>query len=265
LDSTDFENCIRLAVSLGGDADTLAAIAGSIAEADKNYKINSEIADLCISKLPADIQCIVNKFNSKKNIDVTKEVAEKNHTKRYHLHWLIEKYKKGDNLDYIFFWGHRNDKPFITKACLSQWYKIDIEEASVIYKSAEHYMMAHKALLFNDKKAYDLIISTKNPEEAKKEGRKVRNFVESVWEQHCFDIVVRGNYLKFSQNDDLKDFLLNTDDKILVEASPYDKIWGIGLSVQDDMQRLKNPCLWDGKNLLGFALMEVRERLLTEI
>ena len=87
----------------------------------------------------------------------------------------------------------------------------------------------------------------------------MRNFREEIWNQYKFEIVVRGNILKFSQNKELKKFLLSTNDAVLVEASPYDKVWGVGLK-RDDV-KINNPNKWQGENLLGFALMEVREKL----
>ncbi|SUY42887.1 NADAR family protein [Clostridium perfringens] len=87
----------------------------------------------------------------------------------------------------------------------------------------------------------------------------VKNFNENIWNERKIDIVVKGNIEKFSQNEELKKFLLNTKNKIIVEASPYDSIWGVGLSVNNE--NITNPNKWSGKNLLGFALMEVRDFL----
>lgn len=82
---------------------------------------------------------------------------------------------------------------------------------------------------------------------------------EEIWNNIKYSIVVNGNYNKFIQNEKLKAFLLSTEDKILVEASPYDNVWGIQMS-EEDMD-IKNPKLWRGENLLGFALMEVRNEI----
>jgi ribA/ribD-fused uncharacterized protein len=90
-------------------------------------------------------------------------------------------------------------------------------------------------------------------------GRQVKGFDPELWASKCFDIVVRGNILKFSQNQDARRHLIHTLNKTLVEASPYDKIWGIGIG-QDD-PRATNPALWEGKNLLGLALMSVRSKI----
>ena len=90
-------------------------------------------------------------------------------------------------------------------------------------------------------------------------GRKVRNFDPQVWDKLKYSIVLNGNYYKFTQNKEMMDFLLSTGDKILVEASPVDTIWGIGLGKENE--KAKNVAMWRGKNLLGFALMEVRDEI----
>ena len=119
--------------------------------------------------------------------------------------------------------------------------------------------MYHKALLFEDNEIAQKIILSKSPGEAKDLGRQVRGFNQNTWEKKRFDIVVQGNILKFSQNENLKNFLLNTQNRVLVEASPVDEIWGIGLT--KDSEKAKNPHTWRGLNLLGFALMETRRVL----
>lgn len=106
------------------------------------------------------------------------------------------------------------------------------------------------------------IIDASNPGKAKAIGRKVNGFDEATWVRHRFEIVVRGNLLKFRQHPELGEFLMGTGDKVLVEASPVDRIWGIGLAAEDPAA--EDPNLWPGLNLLGFALMEVRDRLLEE-
>ena len=103
------------------------------------------------------------------------------------------------------------------------------------------------------------IVNTKSPGEAKALGREIINFKEEVWDKVSFDIVVRGNLAKFSQNEELKAFLLATKNRVLVEASPKDRVWGIGLLADD--KDAQNPYKWQGLNKLGFALMVVREKL----
>ena len=121
-------------------------------------------------------------------------------------------------------------------------------------------MMYQKAKLFGDESAASKLLSASNPGEAKAIGREVVGFDESKWVNHRFAIVVKANFEKFSQNIELKEFLLGTNERVLVEASPVDKIWGIGLA--EDHTSVENPNLWKGKNLLGFALMEVRDQLI---
>ena len=120
-------------------------------------------------------------------------------------------------------------------------------------------MMAEKARIFKDEEAKKKILVVHSPHGAKKLGRQVKNFDPVIWNEHKFDIVVKGNYHKFSQHEDLRTFLLNTKNRVLVEASPRDQIWGIGMSEKNE--KAHNPNLWRGQNLLGFALMEVRDRL----
>lgn len=120
-------------------------------------------------------------------------------------------------------------------------------------------MMAQKAKLFNDDEIFNQILKVKHPNEAKSLGRKVQNYDEQLWQEKRFDIVVQANLAKFSQYSELSDFLLATHDRILVEASPVDKIWGIGMA--QDHEHIQEPSQWQGLNLLGFALMQVRSKL----
>jgi len=178
----------------------------------------------------------------------------------YNLDWLIEKFENGDDLRYMFFWGHRRSKAErINQTCFSQWYYSPFTVDSVLYKTAEHWMMSQKALLFGDAANLKKILSSETPADAKSIGRQVRNFNEKLWISKRTDIVLQGTMHKFSQHSDLKQYLINTHDKILVEASPYDKIWGIGMAADND--NIENPNYWKGLNLLGFALMEVRDYL----
>lgn len=157
---------------------------------------------------------------------------------------------------YILFYGHRTG----IYRSFSQWYPIKFkDDYGIIYHNTEQYMMAHKAALFGDTDTMTDILNETDPAKIKKLGRKVRNFDEDLWHQNRFNIVFQGNYLKFSQNPQIKAILLSTDDKLIAEASPYDDIWGIGLreSIAKNMSRSK----WPGKNLLGKALMRVRQEL----
>lgn len=172
------------------------------------------------------------------------------------LQWIAA----GHRPKYIFFWGHRQDQSGnITKSCLSNWYPASFTLEGITYPTTEHYMMAQKALLFNDAKNHARILKANTPGEAKKLGRSVRGFDENVWRRHRFEIMVRGNEAKFSQNEALKNYLLSTHTRILVEASPTDRIWGIGMAASNP--NIENPNAWKGLNLLGFALVEARRRL----
>lgn len=116
------------------------------------------------------------------------------------------------------------------------------------------------ARLFNDSENLEKIINAKSPAHAKQFGREVRGFIEEKWRENRFEIVKIGNIAKFGQNPELRKYLLSTENRILVEASPVDPIWGIGLS--KDNENCNNPLQWKGLNLLGFALMEARDELL---
>ena len=161
--------------------------------------------------------------------------------------------------DYLFFWGHTSRNANVGKECLSQWYPAPFAIDGLTFPTAEHYMMHRKALLFGDARAASSVLAARDPAEAKQLGRHVRDFDEGRWRSARFDIVVAGNLEKFSQNPAARDFLLGTGGRVLVEASPRDKIWGIGLAEADGAARDVNR--WRGLNLLGFALMRVRQQL----
>lgn len=174
---------------------------------------------------------------------------------------LILAMQKGFQPKWAFFWGHTPAKDgSITKACFSQWWSGHAFEVDgTRYPTAEHFMMAEKARLFRDEAHLAAILAAKSPAIAKKLGRQVTGFDDQVWLQHRWNIVVRANTAKFTQHPELKQFLQQTGDRVIVEASPYDRIWGIGMSADHlDAERPQN---WKGLNLLGFALMQVRELL----
>lgn len=171
---------------------------------------------------------------------------------KYNREMIEDKYIKEEKLKYIFFWGHTQKDNKITKSCFSQWYPCTFVVDGVTYYTAEQYMMAQKALLFQDEKMFDEIMEAKHPKEYQALGRKVRGFNEKIWNEKKGQIVIDGNYAKFSQNKPLKEFLLTTGDRILVEASPYDKVWGIKLA--EDALNIENPTTWKGENMLGFDL-----------
>jgi ribA/ribD-fused uncharacterized protein len=161
---------------------------------------------------------------------------------------------------YLLFWGHQPPTAGgVGKGCLSQWWPVEFTVDGQVYPSAEHFMMAAKASLFGDAETAARIRQAPHPGAAKALGRNVRGFDEQCWIERRFGVVVTGNLAKFSQNAGLREFLLGTGGRVIAEASPTDRIWGIGLAATDE--RAMSPGQWPGLNLLGFALMEVRHQL----
>ena len=150
---------------------------------------------------------------------------------------------------HVFFW----------EGVFSQWHKAPMTIDGIEYNSCEQYMMHQKALLFDDEIIADLIMQEKNPREQKKYGRMIKNFDKALWDKNCLAIVYEGNLAKFKQNNDLRAVLLLTDNRIMVEASPLDHIWGIGLD--ENAEGIDDPSYWLGLNLLGQALTLVKNQL----
>jgi hypothetical protein len=150
---------------------------------------------------------------------------------------------------FVFFWG----------GWPSQWHKCRFRVDGLEYNCCEQFMMAEKARVFADWEAEAAILATPNPRQQKALGRKVRNFDAGVWNSVCRGIVYRANLAKFEQSGELYELLMATGDRTIVEASPQDAIWGIGLR-QDD-PRAHDPAQWRGTNWLGIALMQVRDEL----
>jgi ribA/ribD-fused uncharacterized protein len=176
---------------------------------------------------------------------------------------LVRRAAAGEGFRYLFFWGHTpkaaaGDRA-VDASCLSQWFPRAFEEGGVRYATAEHFMMAEKAKLFGDAEALAAILASKTPAEAKAHGRAVRGYDDRAWGARRSEAVVRGNVAKFAAHEDLRAFLLGTGDRILVEASPRDRIWGIGMGASNPDAR--DPARWRGQNLLGFALVAARARL----
>jgi len=194
----------------------------------------------------------------KKNVSDTKNFKY-GRVMKYDIQTIFKRYESGESLEFQFFWGHHGKPDRVTKACLSQWFPASFEVDGDKYNCAEQYMMAEKARVFHDLGTWGKIMLSSSPKEIKALGREVRNFDAEQWLTVSKDIVVKGNLYKFAQNKDMLDFLKNTEDKILVEASPCDTIWGIGMSERDE--GVEDPHNWKGSNLLGFALMEVRDEL----
>lgn len=173
---------------------------------------------------------------------------------------LIARVAKGESFDFLLFWGHRQKAPGHADAsCLSQWFPASFVVDGALYRTAEHFMMAGKARLFGDEQILQEILRVEGPDEAKRLGRRVRGFDEAAWARARSELVVQGNVAKFGQNEKLRSFLLSTGEKVLVEASPRDRVWGIGMGASNPSARV--PAQWKGLNLLGFALMQARARL----
>lgn len=182
----------------------------------------------------------------------------------YTLSELRQEYQKGNQYKFLFFWGHTPSADgSVGVSCFSQWWMQDFEIDAVTYCCAEQYMMAEKARLFGDDEMFHSIMGTSYPKEMKAYGRAVKNFDKEVWEQNCYRIVKTASRAKFSQNQELLEFLMNTGKRILVEASPRDRIWGIGMGRSNP--DAEDPMKWRGRNMLGFALTQARDELTEEL
>lgn len=173
---------------------------------------------------------------------------------------LADTVRRGHRVKYLYFWGHRPQRDgSVGAGCLSQWWPAAFTVDGRTYATAEHWMMWHKATLFGDAGIAERILASAHPHRAKTLGRQVRGFDEATWTTRRYDIVVAGSVAKFGQHEELRRFLLGTGERVLVEASPVDRIWGIGLAADDP--RAADPTRWRGDNLLGFALMDARAAL----
>lgn len=159
-----------------------------------------------------------------------------------------------NNEHFTFFWS--NKSPF------SNWHKACFTVKGVTYNCSEQYMMHGKALLFGDTDTALQILQATSPGKQKALGRAVSGFDQQIWEANCEQIVYEANFHKFTQNDHLLKHLLSTAGTTLVEASPVDAIWGIGLA--EDDPRAHDRATWRGQNLLGAILTRLREQLLKE-
>lgn len=158
----------------------------------------------------------------------------------------------------IYFW-----KPTETYGFLGNWFPVKIEKDGLIFQNSEAYFMWMKAKLFGDNHIANKIVkSDQNPAMMKKLGQLVKNFDQQVWDNKKEELMYEANLQKFGQNEDLLEKLLKTKDAILVEASPYDKVWGIGLTAADAKKGGQE--LWKGENLLGKCLMKVRHNLMNK-
>jgi ribA/ribD-fused uncharacterized protein len=150
---------------------------------------------------------------------------------------------------YVFFWN----------GIYSQWHKAPMIIDGVEYNCCEQYMMHQKALTFNDLEIAKKVLQTSNPKDQKGLGRQIKGFDKDKWDSVCLGIVYKGNFAKFTQNPDLMSALLSTGDRLLVEASPLDKIWGIGMAEEDPA--VDDPANWKGLNLLGWSITLVKQQL----
>ncbi|MUN37102.1 DUF1768 domain-containing protein [Actinomadura sp. NEAU-AAG5] len=169
--------------------------------------------------------------------------------------WSVDALRvREERLKFVFFW--RETGP---AGCLSQWARIPFTVDGTAYATAEHYMMAAKARLFGDERTAAAIVEVGHPARAKELGRRVQGFDEEAWVARRLGIVVEGNLAKFAQHAEHRAYLVGTGKRVLVEASPLDRIWGIGLAADDE--RAERVEEWRGLNLLGEALMNVRDAL----
>ncbi|GAB1639784.1 NADAR family protein [Krasilnikovia sp. MM14-A1259] len=173
---------------------------------------------------------------------------------------LMAALAQGQRIKFLFFWGHQPERDgSIGGGCLSQWWPAPFTLDGHSFATAEHYMMWRKATLFGDDAMAQRILAAPHPHAAKALGSRVTGFDEKTWAEQRFPIVMAGNLAKFGQHAPLRAFLIGTGPRVLVEASPVDRIWGIGLTRDDPAAT--DPSQWQGQNLLGFALMHVRDVL----
>ena len=156
--------------------------------------------------------------------------------------------------NYLFFYGNKDH--------FSNFYKADFIVENIKFSCGEQFIMYNKALLFNDLEIANKILNEDSPFTFKKLGRKVKNFDDKKWAASRFDITFKGLYQKYKQNLDLYNLILDTECLEIAEASPTDRIWGIGMNINDP--NIENKNYWKGGNLLGKILMDVRSQLLYE-
>lgn len=193
--------------------------------------------------------------------------------RKYTVNNIQTQIKKGMKFNFIGFWGNKNDTE--NEKSLSNFYKtkiVFIEEngKELQFRCSEQFFMYLKAKLFKDDDIATKILDTSLPnKEYQNLGRKVKNFDQSVWDSHKYDLMKKVVTHKVNQNNKIKKYLLETPpNTIFVETSPFDTVWGIGMTKKDRNNKTtnwKNPNLWKGENLLGFILTEIHEELLAEL
>lgn len=244
----DFSKAMIVSVNHKGDSDSTGAVTGNILGAligydaiDSKWKKDLELLDVILEV--ADDLC-----HGCQMSEYSYYFDPAWATKYMHMHRYEEPKK---NPEYVFFWLD-NEK----YGEFSNWYQREFVIDDFRYFCVEQYMMAQKAKLFHDSVRYTAIIRANSPKDCKALGKQVTPFDAKVWDAVKYDIVKTGNKAKFEQNPDLMNLLLSTGDRIMAEASPKDKIWGIALDAET--AKHINPEAWPGQNLLGKILMELK-------
>ena len=282
----DFKKAIIASVNHSGDSDSTGAICGNICGAIVGYKKipyifheDLELHDVMIA-LADDLTqvCIVNEYAPNDTPEECQWISRYVHafptglpelelTHQKVLYYiplytesptLNQKEKEwllGQTNHECFFFNHPDAK-YGQEAMLSIWDYRHITIENTNYWSVGQFMQAEKARIFYDMESRKKILASPNKEEILRLGKNIRGFDATIWNKYCYAVSLFGNYHKFYQNRECLHALLNTGNRILVKDSTYDKIWGVGLSRQDDA--IKNPQLWKGENILGFALMRIR-------
>lgn len=179
---------------------------------------------------------------------------------KYDLTWLKRQYDNGRKPEFLFF----ADTPleaveFPGSEVLTQWFPSAFVVDGDEYRHPAHWMMVQKARLFGDNDGAAELLSMDKDEDIVARGKQILGFEQEQWDERRYDIVLQGNFHKFSQHRSLKAYISGTHPRVLTEANPNDRIWGIGL--RENAPGAMNPHQWRGLNLLGFALMEVRDLL----
>lgn len=244
----DFSKAMIVSVNHKGDSDSTGAVTGNILGAligydaiDSKWKKDLELLDVILEV--ADDLC-----HGCQMSEYSYYFDPAWATKYMHMHRYEEPKK---NPEYVFFWLD-NEK----YGEFSNWYQREFVIDDFRYFCVEQYMMAQKAKLFHDSVRYTAILRANSPKDCKALGKQVTPFDVKVWDAVKYDIVKTGNKAKFEQNPDLMNLLLSTGDRIMAEASPKDKIWGIALDAET--AKHINPEAWPGQNLLGKILMELK-------